>query len=273
MKSPLHDSPHVDLPDKDALLQLVEVALDEGRPTEALDLCQQLLASHPGDTDVAYLEAEAYRDLREAEVAEDRYRAILDVNNDHADAWSGLGSVLFDQCRFDEAARCHARALRLSPEHPDALYGRAMLRERRGDARGAHRDYIRAWQASPRYPMPHHLDDADVRKLVVRAAGDADPVVSSYVAHTPLIVLDVPDPTTCEAYDPPASPGDLLGHFAAGFEAPNPLYRSTGLPPALLVFRRNLERFASDDERLVHVLREAVLSQVEEWLSRATVSE
>ncbi len=260
-------------PLREELLLMAETALDEGRPTATLELCQQLLDVHPEDESAIFLLAEAYRDLRDSAVAEDHYRALLERSPDHADAWSGLGSVLFDQCLFEEAGSAFGRAIRLAPSHPDALYGRAMLRERRGDLAGAQRDYVRAWQISTRYPLPARLDDTELRDLVRQAASDGDATVQAFMHSTPLIVLDVPESGTCEAYAPPASPGELLGHFAASMPGTATGAFASAMPPSLLIYRRNLERYAEDRERLRHALRESVLSQVQEWLEHASLSE
>lgn len=262
------------MPTADPLLEAAEEALEAGRPLDALELCRQLLGVHPDHIGAIFLEAEVYRELRDAEGAEARFRRVIELDTDHADAWSGLGTVLFDQCRFDESSTCFARTLRADPGHPDALYGRAMLRERRGDAAGSRRDYLRAWQNSPRYPLPHALDDGAVKALVRDAAATADETVGAFVMGAPVIVLDVPEPMTCEAYEPRASPGELLGHFTGTMMPIDSMMGShTALPPALIMYRRNLERFAGQRDHLVVAVRESVLVQVAEWLERSTVSE
>jgi tetratricopeptide (TPR) repeat protein len=258
----------------DPLLEAAERALDAGRPEEALELCRQLLASSPGHHGALFLEAEVLRELRDPEAAEFRYRRLLQDDTGNADAWSGLGTVLLDQCRFEDAQQCFTRAVRAAPGHPDALYGRAMLRERRRDHRGARRDYVRAWQASPRYPLPIPLSNDDIREIVLDACRRADPAVAAFVVGAPLLVVDIPEAVTCEAYDPPASPSELLGHFTAGVDPMDgSLSAQTSLPPALILFRKNLERYVAERDHLVRALRDSVLSQVAEWLDNAFVSE
>lgn len=250
------------------LLELAETALVEGRPEATLELTRQVLSEHPDHTDAMFLEAEALRDLRDGHASERRYRDVLGAQPMHHEAWSGLGALLFDQCRFDEAATCFGRALRARPDHADAFYGRAMIRERRGDTLGARRDYLRAWRLSSRYPMPRQLDDADVHALLAEAAQDA-PEVAAWLEGLPVLVLDVPDADVCDAYDPPMSPGDLLGHVPLPYEGdlvPHGAWAAAATP--VLLFRRNLERFADDHDQTVDALRETVVSQLALWLGQ-----
>lgn len=251
----------------DDLLALAASALDQGDPDGALELCRQLLAHEPLHLRALFLEAEAYRDLRETEEAEDRYRNILRLDPDHSEAWSGMGATMFDSYRFEEARHCFARALRAEPLNADGYYGRALLRERRGDHRGAQRDYVRAWRGSTNYPLPRTLTDAEIRRLLSQAAEGLDPAVGVALAQVTLVIQDLPDTDLCELYHPPASPAELLGHFSA----PHAADREAGLPwsnlpPALIVFRKNLERYASEEEHLQEALRQTLLAHVADWL-------
>jgi tetratricopeptide (TPR) repeat protein len=252
------------------LLDLAESALNEGRPETALELCRQMLADDPYLLRAVYLEAVALRDLREPLDAEDAYRRFLDRAPDDVAAWTGLGSVLFDQGRFDEAGTSFARALRLQDDTAEAWYGRALVRERRGDTSGARRDYVRAWRLSERYPPPRPLTDADLKCLLLEAAERAGDSVRAWVETAPMIVLDHPDAEICDAYEPPASPAELLGHLTL-----HPTGDENGgwtrFPPAVLLFRRNLERWADDRAELVEALRESVLANVADWLDSPTL--
>ncbi|MCB9681401.1 MAG: tetratricopeptide repeat protein [Alphaproteobacteria bacterium] len=256
------------------LLHQAETALVEGRPETTLEICRQVLSHVPDHADAMFLEAEALRDLRDAEEAEEVYRRVVQLDPAHSEAWSGLGTVMFEQGRLDEAGRCHARALRLRDDNADAYYGRAMLRERRGDVLGAHRDYVRAWRLSERYPLPRALDDDAVRALLHEAATEAGGSVAAWIDATPVVILELPELETCEAYEPPASPAELLGHVS--YPSPpelSPAGAMSGFPPAILLYRQNLERYADDRPQLVHALRESVVAHVEEWLAASAIGE
>ncbi|MCB9664182.1 MAG: tetratricopeptide repeat protein [Alphaproteobacteria bacterium] len=258
------------LPPPSDLLAEAETALVEGRPEATLELVREILERQPNHAGAMFLEAEALRDLREATEAEARYRRVLHAEPQNADAWSGLGSAMVDQGLFDEAGACFARALRCRPDHADATYGRAMVRERRGDAAGARRDYLRAWRLSSRYPLPRRLEDAEVRALLLEAAEEADPAVAAWLRAAPVVILDTPDLSTCEAYDPPASPVELIGHVPLSLlpEGAGPQPWTLAAPPVLL-FRRNLERYAHDRAQVVEALRDGVVAHAGTWLGEA----
>jgi|JI10StandDraft_1071094.scaffolds.fasta_scaffold226250_1 tetratricopeptide (TPR) repeat protein len=251
----------------DDLVEAAEAALAEGHPLAALELCQRLLAKDPGDPNAWFLEAEALRELREAPDAELSYRRAIELDAENASAWCGLASVLFDQRRFEEAASGFRRALRLEPVLADAWFGRALVREIQGDFAGAQRAYLHAHHRSAAHPVPRALSDPEHRALLVQAAGDDAPEVAAWLSRAPLVFLDLPHPEICEAYDPPASPAEVLAHLAAGADTAHP---SSTLPPAILVFRRNVERYASDRPQVLAALRAGVIEQVQAWMSRAT---
>lgn len=259
-------------PAQDDLLEIAAAALEEGNPETTLQLCRELLETWPDHDDARLLEAEALRDLRDAVEAEQSYRRLLARRPDHADGWAGMGRALLDQGRFGEASTCFARALRHTSGHAEAHHGRAMLREFRGDLAGASRDHARAWQASSRFPPPAPLDVEAVRALVDEAAGLLDdPHAQAWLDTIPIVLEDFPSSDTCEAYEPPASPVDLLGHLAAPLGDGIVGARFTGFTPSLVLFVRNLERHAWDRERLVTVLAETVLSQAQAWLAQTSI--
>ena len=256
-------------PTADDVLQAAAVALDEGRPEDTLELLADVLSWMPEHPTARFLQAEALRDLREALAAESAYKLVLSTDPAHSPAWSGLGAALLDLGRLQEAGRCFARAIRVSAENPDAFYGRAILRERRGDVRGAHRDYTRAWRLSSRYPIPRDLSDNDALDLLHRAAAES-PSVLAWLQVGRVSLQELPELDVCEAYDPPAPPGELLGHVTAPFTDPSLPGTWHQLPPTVVLYRKNLARYAEDPEQVVQALREGLVGEIQTWLDRAS---
>jgi len=259
-----------EVPATQTLFEQALSALEVGEPERVIELCDKIIELDAGHQDAVLLKAEAYRDLRQPHEAEAMFRAALKINDQRSEAWSGLGAVLFDLCRFEASRRAFLRSIRLQPHNADALYGRALLRERRGDERGARRDYLRAWRLSRHHPPPVPLSDDEVRSLLDEAAADADPGIAAFMHQAPLILRETPDEATCNAYEPPASPAELLGHLATQHFGG---LSSVMLPPSVVVFRRNVQRFADDRENLVKALRDTVVVQLEDWIGQAAVSE
>jgi predicted Zn-dependent protease with MMP-like domain len=257
-----------DSPELNEYLDLAEDALDRGDPGAALSLCDQVLAHVPDHPGAMFLTAEAYRDLRDLEESEARYRRVLQTTPDHAASWSGLGTVLFDLLDFEPARNCVLRAIRLDPACAEAYYWRAMLRERRGDYRGADRDYRRACRLDPElFPMPVELADATLEAVVEDAIRELHPSIRVYLSQVPILLDEVPDLETCLDFDPPAPPGEILGYFS-GYSLQERTLENpwSNLPSAIVLFRRNLQRIANDREHLLRELRITVFHEVGHYL-------
>ncbi len=250
------------------LFEDADHALQIGEPERALDLCRQILEHEPDHVGAHFLRAEAWRDLGALELAEEGYRDVIRRDPDHSMAFSGLGAVLFDQLRFEEARTACLRALRADDGNPEAYYWRAMLRERRGDTRGALRDYRRAFGLDPgRFPMPVPLDDATVEAIVTDVLLSLPPNLRSYLAQVVIVLEDVPSEELCRRFDPPAPPGEILGTFSgATLAEKNSGDPWSGFPSSIVLFRHNLERIAWNREQLLDELRITVFHEIGHFL-------
>lgn len=249
-------------------LDLAEEALDRGDPEAALDICERVLEKTSDHAGALFLTAEAHRDLRQIEQAEEFYRRVLQVNPGHSPSWSGLAGMLFDQLRFDEARNAICRAIRLDALNPEPYWWRGMLRERRGDLHGANRDFRRAFRLDPQgYPRPVSLDDATVEAIVEEAVRDMHPSIREYLANVAIILEEIPEEEVLRQFDPPAPPGEILGFFS-GYSLMERSIENpwSNLPAAIVLFRRNLERIAWDRERMLDELRITVLHEVGHFL-------
>ena len=82
-----------------------------------------------------------------------------------------------------------------------------------------------------------------------------------------MLVEEVPSEEILRQYDPPLSPGELLGYFSGH----SLLERSVDdpwshLPAAILLFRRPLQRYAQDRETLISELRTTIYHEVGHFL-------
>ena len=252
----------------EALLDRAEEALSEGRAEDAERALRDGLARWPGHRELSFMLGDALRDLGRLDEAEGLYRAVVLAHPEDADSWAALSSALLFQLRWSEAAKTAARALREQPGHPEASYIRGVLRERRGDYRGAQRDYLRAWRADPaiwRLPVP--LDDETVEEVVTETLEALHPTLREYLRDVPIILEEFPSDEVLRHYDPPAYPTELLGYFSGH----SLLERAAGdawssLPGAIVIFRRNLQRYARDREHLLHELRITLFHEVGHFL-------
>jgi tetratricopeptide (TPR) repeat protein len=249
----------------DALLELAEAALEDGYPEKTLELCRQIRNNAPADVNAWFLEAEALRELRASSAAEDAYRHAVLLDPAHSGAWCGLSTVLFDQRMYDQSRIAVHRALRLDAEVWNAYYTRALLRERRGDEDGARRDYLRAWRLGSPLGVPATLTDAEIRQVLVDAALRVDEALGAWVQALPLHVGELPDERACVAAHPFTSPAELVGHLAIGLDMVPDVEMQPIPPPPIVVYRRNLGRFAQDRDDLLAVVTDQIIEPVREW--------
>lgn len=263
--------------DLDALLDQAELALAEGRYSDAEDALRGALAVAPRDLEAHFLLGETMRDLGRLDEAEGAYRFVV-LNTEEeaeprikalsAEAWAALAAVLLDQLRWDEAKKAANRALRENPNSAEGAWVRAVLRERRADYSGATRDYLRAWRSDPGgFPLPVPLDDETVDDIVVECLELFHPSLREFLANVAIILEEVPSEELLEQYDPPAPPTHILGYFSGTSLQERSLENPwSNLPGAIVLFRRNLSRYARDREELVEELRVTIFHEVGHFL-------
>jgi predicted Zn-dependent protease with MMP-like domain len=182
--------------------------------------------------------------------------------------WSALAGDLFDELRFDEARAAVREALRVAEDNAEAYWVRGLLRERRGDLRGADRDFLRASRLDGEaFPRPDPLSDAMLTAVVEEAKRAVHPSIRTWLDQVAFVVEEVPPEEVCRDFDPPALPEELLGCFSG----PAMSERSGDdpwslLPSTIVLYRRNLERLAWDRAHLVEELRITVLHEVGHFL-------
>ena len=172
------------------------------------------------------------------------------------------GVALFELCRFEEARKAFERTLALSPDDPWALHQLGLLAERRGDARKAEDLLARARGIAPKDFQPDLPVDARAFQAEVDAAVAALPEAERKALRlAPVEVQDLPDTDDLVATEPPLSP-TILGLYRGPAEdepcteADGPKCRS------IVVYRKNLLRFARDRRELTEQIRVTLLHEL-----------
>lgn len=250
------------------LLDQAEDALDGGDPLTALQIVEQVLQRQPRHAGAHFIAADALRDLGDTLGARDRYRAVIEIEPEHATSWGALASLAFAELQFEEAGTRAARAIRLDAESAEAYWVRGLLRERRDEHHGAARDFRRANRLDPEaYPMPVPLTDAMVQAVVEEALRTLHPSLREYLTSVAILLEEVPSVETCMHFDPPANPAEILGYYSGvpltERSIENPW---STLPSAIVLFRRNLSRLAHDSEQLIEELRITLFHEVGHYL-------
>lgn len=252
----------------EALLDEAEACLDRGDPETALQLCGQALALIPTHPGALFVRGDALRGLGRLHEAVEAYRGAALARPEHASSWASLGLTLFELLEVPEARRCASRAIREDPRHPEGWWLRSLMLEWEGDLAGAERALLHArWLDPDGYPLPPRLNDDEMEALVEEVLLYLHPTIRDYLTNVPIMVDELPGEEILREYDPPASPLSILGYF----NGHSLMERSsndpwTTLPPSIVLFRRNIERQATDRDHLVEQLRVTLFHEIGHFL-------
>ena len=188
------------LPDApDPRFDAVAAALQDGDAERALSLARRgaKQARREGDdalaADLHWLEGAALLDLGEAPAALAALDEALRLVPDHLDALLERAEALFELCRFDEAGSVATSVLELADDEARAHHLLGLLAERRGDDREAERRLARARKLDPEgFPRPVRLSRRDFDAAVERAFEALPEPVRRYLSNVPVTVEDLP---------------------------------------------------------------------------------
>jgi predicted Zn-dependent protease with MMP-like domain len=243
---------------------------------EALERGRQLarrgaaLARRTGDreleAELLLLEASALSQLGDCRGALARLDAALAIAPDSVDAQLERGSALYELGRLDEARSAVEGALARAPDDPWAQHLLGLLAERQGLTGEAERRFARAHRLAPEdFPEPVRLSPGAFDEAVERALAEIPPVVRRYLANVPITVEELPSDEDLRASDPPLSPS-ILGLFrgaAYGEKGSDPW---SHLPSSIVLYQRNLERFARDRAELAEQIGVTLVHEVGHFL-------
>jgi len=232
----------------------IAAALDRDDPETALDLAVDALrAADEPDAFLHYLAGRALLDLGRPDAAIGHLERSARIDPDDPDYAADFALALFRACRFDESLRrLDSPPLAADDDRADLRELRGLLLERRGRFDDADREFERAHALDPDgFPKPTRLARERFEDEVRRAAEQLPDSFRKHLDEVAVTVEDIPSTEILTDGDPPFDPAELLGLFV-GTSLPELSHLGPGgeLPPRILLFRRNLERYASDAEDL-----------------------
>jgi predicted Zn-dependent protease with MMP-like domain len=154
-------------------------------------------------------------------------------------------------CLFDEAWADADHAVAADPQVADAQIVLGLVAERRGRFGEADAAFALAAAADPeRFVVPARLSRESFEGVVLRAGAMLPDEFRRHLDSVPVVVEDVPTEEILFDETPPLDP-ELLGLFV-GTALPERTFVAGGVesPPQILLFQRNLERFAKDPAEL-----------------------
>ncbi|MDE3105213.1 MAG: tetratricopeptide repeat protein [Acidobacteriota bacterium] len=143
------------------------VQLEETQATipQALALYEQILCLRPEHAPALINMGTIRYNQRRYEAAESLYRRATEVDPEYALAFFDLGNVLDEMQRLREAIQAYQRAVELVPQYADAHYNLALAYERQGNPRRALRHWMSYLRLDPVGPWASHAQ-SQVRQIL-----------------------------------------------------------------------------------------------------------
>ncbi|HEX8698297.1 MAG TPA: metallopeptidase family protein [Myxococcaceae bacterium] len=239
-------------------------AVDDG-----LTLCARgrKLAQREEDVERVYefllLEGMGLNQLGECERALVSLQAALEHMPRSVDAQVERGIALFELCRFPEAMAAFERVLKDAPDEAWAHHYLGLMAERRGDAREAKKRFAKAQALIPEeFPPPVELSEEEFDRALEAAVTALPGHVKGYLDNVTIAVEDIPSDEDLTGQAPPLSPC-ILGVFRGtpvGERSVTSAYDH--FPASIVLYQKNLERFARTREELIEQIGITVMHEV-----------
>lgn len=107
----------------------IESLYQSGLYEEAIAAINKRQFFHVGEIKMLHLRARCHEELGDTEAATEDYKRILDYDPNYAQAYAGIGKILFEKEYYSEAELPILRAASLDPENFEIIYlaGRSQL--------------------------------------------------------------------------------------------------------------------------------------------------
>ena len=243
-------SPRDNEPD-DRLVERIYDALDAGEPERALAEAQLALRQTPEDPVLHFLAGIALLELARPEDAALALDRAVALDPEDPEFRAARAQARFAACRFADAKADAEHALGADDRQAEALSVLGLVLEREGRFEEADLRLAAAARLDPeRFPKPVRLSREAFDETVVRAGAMLPEEFRARLDEVPVVVEDLPSEAVLIDEVPPLDP-ELLGLFV-GTALNERTFAAPGIeaPPRILLFRRNLERFARDEDEL-----------------------
>ncbi len=242
---------------------------DREAVAEGLALCARgrRLAQKADDVEMLYefllLEGMGLNQMGECATALASLDAALGHLPRSLDAQLERGIALFELCRFEEARAAFDKVLKDAPDEAWAHHYLGLMAERRGDEKEANKRFGKAQALMPdEFPPPVELEEAAFDRAVEDAVKSLPRHAKQYLDNVTIAVEDLPSDEDLLGQDPPLSPS-ILGVFRGtpvGARSVTNAYDH--YPASIVLYQRNLERFARTREELIEQIGITVMHEV-----------
>ncbi|MFH1144782.1 MAG: metallopeptidase family protein [Candidatus Eisenbacteria bacterium] len=227
-------------------------AFEEGDLEEAAGVAEQLMRRTHGHPEVRLLRAALLLEEDDATAALADLDACAGRIEDTVLHAYYRSVALFDLARFEEA-EAQLRELAATDLDPGTLhYLRAQVQEHLGRHAEAERDYAAAHAIDAEdFPLPLRIPRPAFEEAVHSARELLPENLRARLDEVPIVVEDLPPRAILDHAEGDRLTPDLLGLFVGRNLREESVFEVPGVPAAIYIFQRNLERTCSSREELV----------------------
>jgi predicted Zn-dependent protease with MMP-like domain/predicted Zn-dependent protease len=213
--------------------------------------------------DALLLEGIGLNQLGECEAALTRLDEALAFAPEFHEARLERALALFELCRFDACEAALLELVAMAPDEPWVHHYLGLLHERRGRSAEAQRCFGTARKLAPEDFFSPTVLDEEAFDLAVEDAIERLPErVKAYLGNTTVAVEPFPSDEDLLSGSPPLSPC-ILGVFRGVPVGERSVTSSHDhFPASIVLYQRNLERFARTREELVEQIGITVMHEV-----------
>jgi predicted Zn-dependent protease with MMP-like domain/Flp pilus assembly protein TadD len=236
---------------------------------DGLALCERgrKVAERAEDVELVYefllLSGMGLNQVGECERALVSLDAALEHMPRSVDALVERGIALFELCRFKEAQAAFEKVLKDAPDEAWAHHYLGLMAERRQDTREAKKRFEKAQGLMPEeFPPPVKLSEAEFDQALEAAVKALPEHVKGYLDNVTISVEEIPSDEDLTGQSPPLSPC-ILGVFRGtpvGERSVTSAYDH--FPASIVLYQKNLERFAKTREELIEQIGITVMHEV-----------
>ncbi|AKU91680.1 metallopeptidase family protein [Vulgatibacter incomptus] len=237
-----------------------------------LTLCRRgaKIARRRGEEEIAaelsFLEAIALSALGEPAAALTLLDEVRGILGDDPELLLERAFALFELCRFDDVQQELESLLREEPDLAWAHHYLGLVAERSDDLRLAEKHFAKARELSPEdFPEPVRLTETEFDEVVEEALKELPDQVRRYLSNVAIAVEPLPRLEEIQGPDP-LSPS-ILGVFRGSpLKDKGTFDPWSHFPNSIVLYQRNLERFAVDREELIDEIGVTLLHEVGHFL-------
>ncbi len=250
--------------DWENLLDEAADALDAGRHHDALQLCDRAaVMGEEARYHAAILRGDVLLDLGDPTGALSSYETVADPDEDDPELDCARGVALFELGRFAEAENALRSAVRGNAELAEGWYTLGLISEIQGT--GEETELFRRARRldAEAFPMRPLMPREKFEAVVDEAVAGLPRGVRDALEQVPVLIAELPHPDDVRFAEPPLSPL-ALGMYVG----PPPTLRDTVMDapdpqqPAMVLFKRNLERAVEGRPELVEEVRRTIMQEM-----------